>query len=140
MLWPARQARLGGRPGGTPRGGRTVTPAPANPLRERQAALHYAHLSPFYAHLRSLDSPGLLHVVDCPLYICLFLSVVPCVSIIVVMSFSSPCPDTVLPLFDVHFSINCSLPVLASHLWRWALQEEVKSLSVQHEPYILKVK
>ena len=30
-----------------------------------------------YAHQCSLDSPGLLHLVDCPIYICLFLRVLP---------------------------------------------------------------
>ena len=58
-----------------------------------------------YADQRSLDLPGLLHVVDCPYYICLILSLLP-VSIIVVMSFCSSRPDPVLVLFDVHFPLN----------------------------------
>ena len=41
----------------------------------------------------------LLHFVDCPLYICLFLSLIP---VSAFMSFCSLCPDAVLVLFLSH--------------------------------------
>jgi hypothetical protein len=101
-------------------GYKRVTPAPTSPLWGSKGATlpfftHTCH--PHYAHQRSLDSPGLLHSVDCPLYIPLFLSFVPRANI-AVMAICSPCPCFV----SCPFSIKCSLPVLASRFQRLSLQ------------------